>query len=164
VIAELRLAVSWNQPEIHPVDRKQHAWLARRLIDACGGLTTAADVCRLRRSRLSQCQSPSEEPECINAYLPADAIAALELYCGIPIYSRAMMEALPGHMDSQGLLTEACETTEAAADLQRMLRKALLDPNRLSARIREEIGQALVAVDRELRQLAAEAEREGLTP
>ncbi len=159
-----RAVVSWNPPEIHPVDRKQHAWLARRLIDACGGLNAAAAVCRPRRSRLSQCQNPSDEPDCVDAYLPADAIADLEAYCGEPIYSRALLESHPGHVDAQGLFTEACETTEAAAELQRTLRKALADPERLSRRVREDIGRALAAVEHELHQVASEVAREGLTP
>ena len=114
------------------------------LIDACGGLRVAADVCRLGKSRLSEISVPGGAH-----FMPADVIADLEAYCGRPIYSQAPVEARPGYAESQGLLTEACETTEQAAELQRLARglagrpldrasreQLLADADKLEAHIR----------------------------
>ena len=57
--------------------------------------------------------------------MPADVITTLEAYCGQPIYSAAMMRALPGYARGQDLLAEACATTESAAILQQLIRTAV---------------------------------------
>jgi hypothetical protein len=165
-MAVARSAVIRNPTETIQMDRKQHAWLARQLIEACGGLKEieAAGVCRLKRSRLSEYQDPIGRAGIAEAYMPADVLADLELYCGKPIYSRGLLEAHPGHVDTEGLLSEACSTTEAAAELQKTLRKALADPGRLSRAARQHIGTLLATVDQELREVTAEAAREGMTP
>ena len=77
------------------MDRQQHAWLARQLIEACGGLKKIdeAGFCRLKRSRLSEIQDPLGREGIADAYMPADVIAVLEAYCGKPIYSQGLVDA-----------------------------------------------------------------------
>jgi hypothetical protein len=109
-----------RQPEAkrnHPVNARHHARLARTLIDLCGGPSECATICRLKKSRLAEFCDPNA-----GAFLPADVIAELEIFCGDPLYSRALFEAHPAGRVSGELQAEACETTEVAAGLQALLR------------------------------------------
>jgi hypothetical protein len=99
------------------VNRRQHAALARQLITASGGLNEALRQCRLKRSRLAECQDPNS-----GAYMPADVINQLELYCGQALYSRALADDRPTGSNVEDLADEACETAEEATDLQRLVR------------------------------------------
>ena len=101
---------------------RQHALLARTLIERCGGLDEAAKACRVGRSVLSQCQTAGA-----GAFMAADVLADLEAYCGEPIYSRDLVEHRPCRSMATDLLKEACEVTEAAGDLQRDVRAAVAD-------------------------------------
>ena len=130
------------------MDPMRHAWLARSLIDACGGLRASADVCRLGKSRLSEFTTVNTDH-----FMPADVIADLEAYCGRPIYSQALVEARPGASAGRGLLTEACETTEVAAALQRVARLSAAGP--LSRRTREELLADADELERHLRAIRA---------
>lgn len=91
---------------------RRHASLARRLIDACGGLDEATAACRVGKSTLSTYQNPAE-----TAFMPADVMADLESYCGEPIYSRALFEARPGDPMAGDALVETHEAVQAATDL-----------------------------------------------
>lgn len=137
------------------MDPMRHAWLARSLIDACGGLPASADVCRLAKSRLSEFTIPTS-----GAYMPADVIADLEAYCGRPIYSQALVEARPGYTESAGLLIEACETTERAAQLQHLVRQLTNGP--FDRRSREELLSDVDAVETHIRAIRAAATAGGV--
>ena len=132
------------------MDPMRHAWLARSLIDACGGLPASADVCRLAKSRLSEFTIPTS-----GAYMPADVIADLEAYCGRPIYSQALVEARPGYSENAGLLVEVCETTEQAAELQRLVRQMAGRP--LDRRSREQLLADADILEGHLRAIRATA-------
>lgn len=101
------------------MNRRMHARLARRLVEACGGLMEAAEVCRIGKSQLGECQNPYGEQ-----FMPADVIVDLEAHCGQAIYSRALFEARPEAIEARDLLDEASEATEAVAVLQRHVRLA----------------------------------------
>lgn len=103
-------------------NRRQHAGLARRLIEACGGLEEAAASCRIGKTQLSECQNPHGE-----AFMPADVIADLEQHCGKPLYSRALFEARPEQVHALNLIEEACEAAESVTELQREIRLAAKD-------------------------------------
>jgi hypothetical protein len=124
----------------------QHAWLARSLIRACGGLEPAAAACRLERSRLSQCQTPGS-----GAFLTVDVLVDLETFCGEPLYSRAIVEAHPAAVRRRDLLEEACETSELAAQVQRRVRLAGGAP--LDRRSRDELLGDLDQLDARRRAL-----------
>ncbi|MCX7585041.1 hypothetical protein [Phenylobacterium sp. 58.2.17] len=104
------------------MNRRQHARLARQLIEACGGLVEASGACRVGKSQLGECQNPHGD-----SYLPADVIFDLEAYCGKPIYSRALFEARPEVVQAKNLIDEACGAAEAAMKLQATVRLAASD-------------------------------------
>ena len=136
------------------MDPVRHAMLARELIAACGGLVEAAEVCRLKRSRLSDCQNADLAGR--GRYLPIDVIAQLEAYCGRPIYSASVAAARPARADVHTLLTEACQVTEEAAALQRLCRRAE-ERGPLSLHERRLIEAGAVAIEQELDALRAAA-------
>ncbi len=115
------------------MNRRQHAALARQLIQSSGGLNEAVRQCRLKRSRLAECQDPNA-----SAYMPADVINELELYCGEALYSRALADDRPTASDIRDLSDGACETAEEATDLQRLVR-LLSKKGRLTPRERLEV-------------------------
>lgn len=100
------------------MNAQRHALLARRLIEACGGLEECEPACRVKRSRLSEYCDPKS-----GAFMRADVMADLEAYCGEPVYSRAIAEARPANSAFGALVDEACATVEAAADLQQLVRR-----------------------------------------
>jgi hypothetical protein len=116
-----------------PVNRRQHAALARQLIAASGGLNEAVREQRLKRSRLAECQDPKSA-----AYMPADVINALELYCGEALYSRALADDRPTTTNVEDLADGACETAEEATGLQRLVR-LLAKKGRLTPREQLEV-------------------------
>lgn len=65
----------------------EHAYLARRLIDAVGGLERAAGICRVSAGVLSSYQNPSR-PEC---FMPSDVVSALQIAGGDALFSRAQI-------------------------------------------------------------------------
>jgi len=124
-----------------------HARLARQLIEACGGLAEAADVCRVRKSALGDYQSPHGE-----GFMPADVIADLEAHCGQAIYSRALFEARPEAAAARNLTEEACEAAEAAAALQREVRLSTGD-GVLTPRERDALVKMHAQAERQLREV-----------
>jgi hypothetical protein len=107
------------------VDAKEHAWLARQLIDACGGPRKAAEISgKVRKSRMAQFQDPHS-----GAIMTMDIVLALETYAAEPIYTRAVMAARAKADGECGasLAEEACDLTEAAASLQRLSRAVTSD-------------------------------------
>jgi hypothetical protein len=129
------------------MNAKRHALLARLLIEACGGLDEAAavDDCRLKKTRLALFCDPNAE-----AFMPADVLAALEAYCGKPIYSAALVEERPAKSAIADLADEACSMVEGAAELQELLRKHR-GGTPLNARDRQHVERLLELVDDHVR-------------
>lgn len=101
--------------------------LAKRLIDACGGLDEASKACEdMARpysiAQLSRCQTAGS-----GCFLPLDIIACLEAYSGQSIIGQALVEARPCAAEIDCLMTEASENTEAAASFQSKVRRAIAD-------------------------------------
>lgn len=132
--------------------RRWHAMHARRLIAACGGLDESAGVCRVQKSQLSDYQSPHVE-----AFMPADVIADLEAYAGEPLYSRALVGELPD-APARSLTDEVCDVVESAADLQRLVRRAMAD-GQLTPAERVALLRAHADTLEELSQVGAELAR-----
>lgn len=119
------------------LSHREHARLARDLIDACGGLEEAARACRVNRSALSGYQTP-HDPSC----MPADVIDALEEYAGRgPTYSGAIAERRLFPMPAANLADLACELSEQTLAAQGLIRRALAD-GRISPREIDEIASA----------------------
>ena len=123
---------------MNKLSRREHARLARELIDHCGGLEEAAGACRVRKSALSMYQNP-EDP----STMPADVMDALEEYAGQgPIYSSAV-----------GNLGDAvCDFSELTLEVQKMVRKALED-GRLTPRELDRIAGAERELEEALERL-----------
>jgi hypothetical protein len=122
------------------VTLREHARLARELINACGGLDECVSNCRVSKANLSRYQNPHED-----CFMPADVIADLETYCGRPIYSGALFDRFEQPKAAVGDLKDAaCALTEEVADVQRLAREVVADgkvtpreSDRLDAEIRE---------------------------
>lgn len=134
------------------MDARHHAHLARQLLRECGG---ADEVARLKITRLQSASRLHQfkDPRA-GCFMPADVIADLEDYCGEPIYSRALLEARPHQVEAECIRTEAQESTEACADLQRTIRQAEADTRITEAEMRA-IDAGLSAVEQQLRELRA---------
>lgn len=116
---------------------REHARLARELIDACGGVGEAARACRVGKSTLSTYQNPHEA-----ATMPADVMDALQVYANRgPIYSEALSEG-HGSVAATGCLKElACDLAQQSVDVMATVRAALAD-GRLSPRELDSIAEA----------------------
>ncbi|SFS42647.1 hypothetical protein [Brevundimonas viscosa] len=102
---------------------REHARLARELIEACGGLEEAASACRVKKSALSGYQT-AHDP----STMPADIIDALEEYAQQgPIYSGAIAERRMFPVPAGNLADLACELSEQTLEAQALIRRALSD-------------------------------------
>lgn len=107
---------------MNTLSQREHARIARALIEACGGLDEATRNCRVSKSKLSDYQNPNQA-----VFMPADVMAELEVFCGQPVYSTALAGRF-GPVTAHGDLAEAaCRVTEAAAIMQQTVREALAD-------------------------------------
>ena len=135
------------------MNAEQHAFYARRLVEACGGPTLAAQVARVNAGQLSKYGS-TNYPD----IMPADVIVALEADCRQRIYSRALFEAGPAFEPGE-LLDDACTTDEDAASLQSEVRKWRRSGKPLTPRERAELRTRCLSVrddiDRTLSDLDA---------
>jgi hypothetical protein len=135
------------------VNAEQHAFYARRLVEACGGPTLAAQVARVNAGQLSKYGSVNYAD-----IMPADVIVSLETDCGQRIYSRALFEATPAREPGE-LLDDACTTDEDAAALQAEVRRWRRAGKPLTPRERAELRSRCLSVrddiDRTLSDLDA---------
>ena len=128
----------------------RHSLLARQLIERCGGPHAAAEATRLEKSRLSDFQNPNLP----DAVMPADVIYDLERLCGAPIYSRALYDASRYDAAADDALTEACEASETAAELQRLVRTLVATGKPLTEAQKREIARKLTALMSEVQGLS----------
>lgn len=115
---------------------REHAQLARDLIEACGGLEEVIRATGLSRGYLSKYQNVSYAET-----MPARVISVLETFCGRPIYSSALVNSVDTPCATGALKDLACDLAETATDVQALIRKALAD-GRLSQRELNEITAA----------------------
>lgn len=111
---------------------REHSHLARTLIAACGGLDESATHCRVSKSKLSDYSNPN-----VTLFTPADVIADLENYCGIPVYSRALFGRFDDARHAGDLRSAVYELTETAATLQGRVREALANNVLTQAELKE---------------------------
>lgn len=132
-----------------------HAFVARQLIGACGGLEEAGMASSRSTSTLSRYQTPGSDH-----YMPADVIGLLERYCGQPIYSRALLESAAARPAPENLMAEACEATEAASALQREIRLAVAD-GKLTPAERARLAARHAEASEQLREVGAAIHESG---
>lgn len=129
---------------------REHARLARELVEACGGPAEALSACRIKtKSQLCEYGLPQ-----IPATMPADVIADLERHCGKPIYSSVLFELVQRETVAGSVQALACDLTEATADVQRTVRRAIAD-DRLSPNEHNAIDAAIDVARETLAQLEA---------
>lgn len=104
---------------------REHARLARELIEKSGGLDEASRACRVSRAVLSTYQN-ADRPEC---FMPADVMDALEEYAGQgPIYSGAIAAQRVLSRPITGCLKElAFDLAQESMDVVAVVREALAD-------------------------------------
>lgn len=113
---------------MNKISHREHASLARDLIEACGGLEEAARACRVRRSALSGYQNPNDA-----STMPADVIDALQHYAKQgPIYSSRLTDNCTAPEITGCLKEIACDLAQESMDVLSAIREALAD-GRLSA-------------------------------
>lgn len=144
------------------ISNREHARLARELVEACGGPAEALASCRIKsKSQLCEYGLPH-----FPATMPADVIADLERHCGQPIYSQVLFERCEAQTAAGDIKDIACTLTELTADLQRTVRKAIAD-EKLSPNEHNAIDEAIDATRDTLAKLegakrAAETQRPNL--
>lgn len=108
----------------HRLSHREHARLARELIEACGGLEEAAQACRVRKSALSGYQNAADP-----STMAADVMDALEEYAGQgPTYSGAIAERRMFPQKVTGCLKElAFDLAQESMDVVGAVRSALAD-------------------------------------
>ena len=131
-----------------------HALLARTLIARCGGLDEVLSIpgLRVKKPQLSNYQNPH-----VSAFMPADVIAALESYCGEPVYSRALVEAVEPAARMGALIDDACAAAEDAVALQAKVRRLAADGHLTPAQS-DELLRAHGEAMRDLRRVGVEIE------
>ena len=65
--------------------------VSRRVIECCGGVSSAESITRVNNSHLSKYQSRSEDNA--GTFMPIDVALDLDMDCGEPIITRAMAES-----------------------------------------------------------------------
>lgn len=101
---------------------REHAQLARDLIKACGGLDEVIRATGLSRGYLSKYQNANYAET-----MPARVINILETFCGRPLYSAALFDAIDTPCATGALKDLACDLAEVATGVQALIRKALAD-------------------------------------
>lgn len=123
----------------------------RRLLDGVGGLDRAAELCRLKRTRLSQCASPYAEAD----YLPIDAVVSLELAARLrPVTDHLCARhggvwlPLPSTAQSARWADDLAAVAREAGEVVARLAAALADGTVTAAEAREllrDVDEALAA-------------------
>ena len=103
---------------------REHAHLARALIDACGGVD---EILRQEPSISRVGRSPLYDYAAGRRFMPMDVVSDLEAYAGEPVYSRVMAERRPYRLETASPGEEACSLSEHAAALQHAVRLAAAD-------------------------------------
>lgn len=134
---------------------RYHALLARKLIAACDGLTSAEAACRASRSSLSNYQNPNQA-----AQMPADVMGDLEAYCGEAIYSGALARHANGPSASGDLLGCSLSLSSCATSLASEVHAALEDGT-ICPRERDELRARAQAAQDALGSLLADLSKIG---
>jgi len=139
--------------ETHPaLPRRVVCQLMRRLTTACGGVVESGGVLDLSKSRIGQFQDPNG-----TASPTVAQVLALEIYCGEPIFTRAIAKAQGfAPMDDAGapdLTTQAIDLTTLTSNLAATAARAMADNHLceneadLLRKARHEIDLALEKID-----------------
>lgn len=140
------------------MNARQHALIARALIDACGGVDEATSALERLPSKRGRTQLYKYRDAGSACFMPADVIADLEAYCGKPIYSQILFEARPSRPDASCLIKEACDVGESGVTLQALVRRLAGDDD-ISENDAREIEAFLLKHDDQVRQVRGALQR-----
>ena len=106
------------------MNTRQHAYLARALQDACGGVDACLNLLehtpwKMGRSHLYDCRDPSS-----GRTMPVGAILFLEEKAGRSVYTPAICRDAPPPTDVQCADSESAELSYQGALLHKMVRQA----------------------------------------
>lgn len=106
---------------------RQHAYLARALQDACGGVDACLNILeaspyKMGRTHMYDCREPST-----GRTMPIGAVQLLELVHGKRLYTAVICQTAAEPTDAECATSEACELNETAAEVQRLVRLAAAD-------------------------------------
>ena len=134
------------------MDANQHAWCAKQLVDAVRGVKMAEHLTRRRKTQIYKWLRADS-----GVTMPADAIFALQAAAKTRLYTDALAASAPDTLVAD-VVEATLDCTEAAADLQQDMRKAVRD-SRLSPREKTRLIGDAKAVEMQARrvQLAVEA-------
>ena len=105
-----------------PSDARILALLHRRLFQACGGVHEAAQACGVSDKLLYRCQDPNAEDT-----LALGRVLALERYCGQPVLSLGMAEAVSPIAEQIQLTEASLAAAVATGDLLKEVQVATAD-------------------------------------
>lgn len=133
----------------------RHAYLAKLLIKACGGLIEAAAACRVEKTQLGYFQDAErvQDPDRCQ-FMPADVIADLEAYCGQALYSKELFEARPSSFTTESMMDEALQALKSMTDVVAQIGAAHADGVVTPAE-RKVIEQLLVVLTQRLARISA---------
>lgn len=140
------------------MNARQHALIARALIDACGGVDEATNALEQLPSKRGRTQLYKYRDAGSGCFMPADVIADLEAYCGKPIYSQILFEARPTKPEVASLIEEACDVGESGMTLQALVRRLAGDDD-VSENDAREIEAYLLLHEGQVREVRAALER-----
>ena len=137
------------------MNERQHAHLAKVLIQACGGFDEAIDACRVGRTQLYQYADPAS-----GHFMPADVMADLEAYCGRPVYSRTLTRFRPAAEVAANAVAEACDVGQAGMRVQELVRR-LAGDGELSENDKRQIEGVIAQAEAEIQELRAAVDGRG---
>lgn len=131
---------------------RQHAFLARALQDANGGVDACLNLLEptafaMGRTHMYACRDPGS-----GRTMPIGAVVFLERACRARPYTAVICAEAPEPTDADCAVSEVCELNETGAFLQRLVRKAAED-GEFTENEKREIEPVLQAVERHARNL-----------
>jgi hypothetical protein len=132
------------------MNQRQHALLAKQLVDKVGGVKTAAHITELGKTAIYRACDPND-----SYALTMPRVVALENYAGTALYSKACAAALTTAPVDLDLTHESMDLNVFAATLSRNTHAALAD-GRLSNRERDQLSVQLHQVVQTAHAMLAE--------
>lgn len=106
------------------MNERQHAYLARALQDACGGADTCLTILEASPFKMGRTHVYDTRDPSTGRTMPIGAVGLLEQVCGRRVYSEVLFAQAAEPTEAQCAVSEACELSETASQLQRKVRKA----------------------------------------
>lgn len=126
---------------------RQHAFLARALQDACGGPDRCLNVLEVSPYKMGRTHLYDTRDPSTGRTMPIGAVQLLEAVCNKSLYTAVLCTKTAGPTDAECAVSEACELSEQAATLQRLVRLAAEDGS-ITENEKREIEPTIQGVER----------------